>query len=250
MIAEPKQASLRLLTYNVHKGLRPLSKKTIQHQISELIHGYSPDIICLQEVWRRDEFTESDLEQFCDGIWTHKSYGQNALFPTGSQGNAILSKTPISQWENHDISVYGKEPRGILEAKIILDLMPVHIFCVHFGLNHSERIKQMGSLSQLLAQVPEGSEVIVAGDFNDWTGSLDRHFRELELTEAYRSIHKRLPRTFPSSFPILSLDRLYSRNLIATKVIRPRVRALSDHLPYLAEFCLTPSSHKNPMRDS
>ncbi|MFH7457068.1 endonuclease/exonuclease/phosphatase family protein, partial [Pseudomonas syringae group genomosp. 7] len=78
----------------------------------------------------------------------------------------LLSKYTITRHENLDISIHVTEKRGLLHC--ILEVPhagTVHAVCVHLGLRESNRRQQLKLLTELMARIPEGEPVIVAGDF-------------------------------------------------------------------------------------
>ena len=79
---------------------------------------------------------------------------------------------------------------------------------------------------------------MVAGDFNDLGEKLDAPMRDIGLTRAQCDGAPVL-RTFPSRFPIFSLDRIYIRGLRCTGITAPRGNIwarMSDHLPLVADL--------------
>jgi endonuclease/exonuclease/phosphatase family metal-dependent hydrolase len=104
------------------------------------------------------------------------------------------------------------------------------VVATHLGLSIRERRRQAAMLTELAAgETP----AVVAGDFNDWfwPGSVR------SVLSRFLSGRTRF-RTFPSVFPLLRLDRIYCRPrdaLIASFIDR-RARALSDHLPVIADL--------------
>ena len=92
----------------------------------------------------------------------------------------------------------------------------------------------------LLDQAPEsGLPLVVAGDFNDWRQRADALLRPCGLREVFAELHGKPARSFPARLPALRLDRIYVRNL---KASRPQVLAsrpwshLSDHAPLSVEI--------------
>ena len=69
--------------------------------------------------------------------------------------------------------------------------------------------------------------------------SCDRLASSLGMTEAFKSCHGKLSATFPAKLPVLSLDRIYVRNLSVKDAWvhtgKPWSQ-LSDHLPISAEL--------------
>ncbi|MCK0548116.1 endonuclease/exonuclease/phosphatase family protein [Pseudomonas syringae pv. aptata] len=170
--------SLNVLTMNMHMGFGIFNRRFILPELREAVRTVSADIVFLQEVHGeqqsharkvKDWPTISQYEFLADSMWSDFAYGRNAVYPDGDHGNALLSKYPIIQHENLDISIHGTEQRGLLHC--ILEVPHagrVHAVCVHLGLRESHRRQQLKLLNELMARIPEGEPVIVAGDFNDW----------------------------------------------------------------------------------
>lgn len=230
--------TIRVLSYNIHKGFTAAALK-------ESIQQVHADLVLLQEVvgFHQKRPTETQFEYLADGLWPHNAYGKNAVYTEGHHGNAILSKYPIVQWENEDVSLSRLERRGILHATLDVPGLQehLHVYCVHLGLFENDRAAQIAKIcARTAAKVPPAAPLIIGGDFNDWrqraTAALES---KLGLTEAFWSTHGRHARTFPSRLPFFSLDRLYSRGLACNSahLMSGGVwRKLSDHLPILAEF--------------
>ena len=185
-------------------------------------------------------------EFLADELWPEFAYGRNAVYPHGHHGNAVLSKFPIVAYENHDVSVDGHETRGLLHCMLRLPGRPLdlHAICVHLGLRESHRRHQLALLCRgdPRRMFPPAAPLIVAGDFNDWRG---RAHRMLEASAGLREVfvhsNGRSAKTFPASFPLLPLDRIYVRNARVHAPLplprRPWSR-LSDHAPLAAEIGL------------
>jgi endonuclease/exonuclease/phosphatase family metal-dependent hydrolase len=237
---------LRVLSYNIHKGFSVGNFRYLLDEIREAIRVVDADLVFLQEVCGQDPQTSpvdlvSQFEFLADSVWSHYAYGQNSAYRSGNHGNAILSKFPITQQENIDISVGGISQRGILHCTLNLhpstsdeDGISLHAMCVHLGLFELERRHQLKKLcDRIITNIPEGDPIILAGDFNDWRLTFDREFRgRLDLKESYRQVHGRLARTFPAWKPVFSLDRIYSRGLevVDAKILTGAPwNRLSDH---------------------
>jgi endonuclease/exonuclease/phosphatase family metal-dependent hydrolase len=179
-----------------------------------------------------------------DEVWTQFAYGRNAVAGSGHQGNALLSKYPILEWQNVDVSITGVEPRGMLHC--LLDVpggsQPLHAVCVHFGLRESHRRHQLQRLLDMISNdIPADAPLVVAGDFNDWRERAhSRLLADPSLNEIHASAHGRPARTFPAWLPLLRLDRIYVRNLRHRPLTMPRRpwSALSDHAPLAGEVRL------------
>lgn len=236
--------SIRVISYNIHKGFSALNRHFILEKIRETINLVHPDFVCLQEVLGHPKnIFQSQFEYIADQSWPHHAYGKNTAYPEGHHGNAILSKFPITSWGNQDVSINKVETRGLLHT--VIDLpgknCSLYLFCVHLGLLEKDRLKQIQIIATAIDFiVPPNSPLIIAGDFNDWKKSASGFLRnKLKLKEAFLELEKKHPLTYPSWFPFLALDRIYYRNLECKSVnlLKNKIWSkLSDHLPIEAEF--------------
>jgi endonuclease/exonuclease/phosphatase family metal-dependent hydrolase len=238
---------IRILTYNIHKGFSSVSFKYVLKGIQASIRETNADILLLQEVVGHHERhpISSQFEFLADQVWPHFAYGKNAIYTKGHHGNAILSKFPISFWENQDVSRSRIERRGLLHAAIEIPghTLPLHLVCAHLGLFEVDRKLQLKNLCERLsAMVPRHSPLIIGGDFNDWREQAGSRLKSaLGLHEAFLELQGESARSFPSWLPVLKLDRLYFRGLDCLSAEIPKGalwRELSDHLPLIAEFSL------------
>jgi endonuclease/exonuclease/phosphatase family metal-dependent hydrolase len=243
------KASLKVLTYNIHRGLSTFRKIDVLHAIVGLLDASEADIVFLQEVWQHHGISEHQLEALCDQSWEYRLFQKNAVFPEGAQGNVILSRLPVLSSVNVDITVAALEPRGFLHARV--ELPGTHatmaLICVHLGLCQYERLEQLKTLSHYIAtKIEPACPLIVAGDFNDWRGRNVRAYaRAVNLEEAVETRHGKFGKTYPSFAPMLPLDRIYFRKcqLKTARVVQDMtIKGLSDHLPVEAIFRLPPNA--------
>jgi len=255
-MTEPHPASslaFKVLTVNVHKGFTSFNRRFMLHELRDAVREVSADVVFLQEVLgthqrhagRVANFPQEPHYEFlADSIWQQHAYGRNAVYDNGHHGNAVLSKFPITRFENHDISVSGPERRGMLHCTLQPPghPTPVHAICVHLGLQEGHRQQQLRRVAELTRGLPEDEPVILAGDFNDWRGRAhDVLRREAGLHEVFVHASGRAVRTFPAPMPLLALDRIYVRGVsVHTPLALPRRpwNRLSDHAPLAAEIAL------------
>src|SRR5262249_10888417 len=140
-------------------------------------HG---DILFLQEVQglserfaaRHTQWPRAPQYEFlADTLWSEFAYGRNAVYEGGHHGNAVLSKFPIADWRNTDISQSWLERRGLLHCRLAMPGWNEQLHCinVHFGLLAGWRKRQVHALCEAIDKhVPPAAPLIVAGDFNDW----------------------------------------------------------------------------------
>jgi endonuclease/exonuclease/phosphatase family metal-dependent hydrolase len=181
----------------------------------------------------------------------------NAMYEAGHHGNAILSRFPILQTRNKDVSAHRFEQRGLLHCEIDLNgqsieregggdaagyppayPLRVHCFCVHFGLFGKGRRAQMQALiAHVQNEVPADAPLVIAGDFNDWRNQLSRELAsELDVYDAFHLGHGKPARSFPASFPLFKLDRIYVRGFDVVECHVHGGRRMSDHAALLAQL--------------
>jgi endonuclease/exonuclease/phosphatase family metal-dependent hydrolase len=261
--------TLRIATYNIHKGVSTLRGLPCVHALKQAIHTLDVDLIFLQEVQGRHDFNatqygdpqrghahwpEQAQHDFLAGDTHRAAYGMNAAYLHGHHGNALLSRLPIISSGNHDVSTHAFEQRGILHCMIDYQGQRLHCYVVHFGLFAKGRARQAQALIDVVRNSAAADEpVIIAGDFNDWRNHLSPLLRsELALIEVFderrsgpragieQRGRKTLPkqaRTFPAFMPWLRLDRIYVRGFhveTAQVLSGSQWGKLSDHAPILA----------------
>ncbi len=243
--------SLRVLSYNIHKGFNFGNRKFLLNEMRASIRELQPDLVCLQEVSGENirhkknlkEYPlESQFEYLADEVWPHFAYGKNAVYQHGHHGNAILSRFPIARWENIDMSTNRFEARGLLHAEISLpNQSKLHVLTTHLNLLEGGRTLQLAKMCEhLKKKLDPSDQVILAGDFNDWLETVGSRLKsELNFEEAFLKLEGKHPKTFPSFLPKLSLDRIYFRHLQLSEVSvlsGGHWKNLSDHLPLTALF--------------
>lgn len=237
---------IKLVSYNIHKGFDPLNQKFILEDIRELIRKTHADIVCLQEVVGRNEklndrgHIDNQIEFLADEFWSHYSYAKNAVYDHGHHGNLVLSKYPIDEFKNLDLSTNKYEQRGLLVCKLRLPDVDkkLTVMTTHLNLTHKGRAQQYGEIRNELNH-HGGEPILLAGDFNDWN---KRASTLLEGALGFEETHKKVKgayaKTFPAFYPFLPLDRIYARNLniLDARVLEvPHKMKLSDHLPLYTE---------------
>lgn len=241
----------KLLTLNTHKGFSTLNRRYVLPELRDAVRGIGADIVFLQEVLGKherhssrhaDRPRESQYEFLADSIWSDFAYGRNSVYTRGHHGNAVLSKFSILRFENHDVSIRGRERRGLLHCVMKLpgSEVELHAVCAHLGLLESHRRQQVERMCALVnAAVPPSAPLFVAGDFNDWRVRANATLaRCAGLEEVFHEAEGRSARTFPARWPLLRLDRIYYRNarVVGTELLSTAPWShLSDHAALAAE---------------
>ena len=245
---------LKILSYNIHKGFSQGNRKFVLNHIRDVLRKNDADVVFLQEVQGENSKHAANIDDWPDApqfeylaheLWPHTAYGKNAVYSHGHHGNAILSKYNILSWENIDVSSHPFESRGLLHAVIQPDdwKEQVHLICAHLALVEYGRLKQIAHIcARVNSNVPHEAPLIIAGDFNDWRLKSGQVLeRNLGVTEVHKAIHGKYARTFPSNFPLLKLDRIYTRKLrthSAASLTGKPWSELSDHAPLESEVSL------------
>jgi len=243
---------IKILSYNIHKGFTIGNRDFILEQIRFALRETNADILFLQEVLGDHQHqkcqipdwqTAIQFEYIADTFWPHFAYGKNAIYPEGHHGNAILSKFPILEWENHVISTNRFEHRGLLQTKIMIPQIEkeVVLFNTHLNLTQKGRDKQTEMIINIIQKEKENPWVLV-GDFNDWNKKISSTIENrLGAKEVFKTMTGKYPATFPSFYPMLSLDRMFIHKF---KIEQAKTfqdsqwKKLSDHLPLYAEIIL------------
>lgn len=244
---------LSVLTYNIHKGFGVGKVRFVLPKIKTLIQDLDPDFVFLQEVQGRNDRQqkrisdwpeENQTDFIATDIWQHSVYGKNAIYNAGHHGNALLSKYPLIEQDNINVSFLPRASRSLLHGVIELDGTKIHLMCVHLGLFKEERLKQVATLADRISEcVPTTEPLILAGDFNDWRKELtDSLETRLGLKEVMKEMNGKHAKSFPAITPTFQTDRIYYRGLSlnTAECFKGKPwRSLSDHLPIYATFSLS-----------
>lgn len=234
----------RVLSYNIHKGKGPLIGSVRLHDLISEVAGRRADLVMCQEVFhgmRQGDWDQS--RDLASGLDLVALYEPNAVYTKGHHGNTTLTKLDVRAVVNHNLSTNPFEKRGVLYSRHPLGGTHLHVFNTHLGLNNRQRRHQAGRICQLIEEAcADGGPILLAGDFNDWTGGLGELLRQKAgLENAMGRLVRERRVSWPSNRPIFDLDRIYFRGL---RLLESRVHQappwtrLSDHLPVEAEFAI------------
>jgi endonuclease/exonuclease/phosphatase family metal-dependent hydrolase len=189
------------------------------------------EIIALQEVLRPFD-AEDPLEVLADELGLHLTSVSTRVHRHGELRNAILSRWPMTSAFTIDLSLSRLEQRSAIVTQFEGGGASVSIVSTHLALVDRTRKRQVQSL--LDDERLQGAAILL-GDMNAWrrcpaTRTLEREFTILHHNRAW-------PPSFPSTRPVLALDRIYARGANVRSLRShdtPAARKASDHLPVLA----------------
>ena len=235
--------TFRIATYNIHKG-RGLDGRTRVERIARVLEKINPDIVALQEVINHEGLSMEDHQAsfLAKRLGHFFAIGKTREHRGGIYGNVTLSRWRFELVRQVDLTVSGREERGVLRTDIRIGHYVVHVFNVHLGTSHHERRTQAVRFMDvdLLRAVDISGPRIVLGDFNDWTHGLVT--RTLSAEFHLNDLAAHLPRTrnYPAILPLVHLDHIYCDHHIKVAVARFQRNRLcliaSDHLPLVADL--------------
>jgi len=227
---------LRVATYNLHECVGTDGTRSPE-RVLDVLRRLDADLLLLQEISNRyhPEGGGRMIDWFARALGMHAIVGQTLVRGDAAYGNACLSRPEPATVRLHDLSVPGREPRGLIELRYGARQAGLRVLATHLGLRRRERRRQYQYIARTLGTEP-APVTLLGGDFNDL--GLPRFFRQAlpGLDSAGRAP------SFPSRRPILALDRLYAwpggalRGVAAVKTATSRVA--SDHLPVIGEIDL------------
>ncbi|MFK8012377.1 MAG: endonuclease/exonuclease/phosphatase family protein [Marinicellaceae bacterium] len=243
---------IKIATYNIHRAIG-LDRRFRPERIISILKEINAEVILLQEVddgvpRSRELNLAKEIAEACD--YPYFELGHNVTLRKGHYGNATLSKFPIVNQRNIDLTIGNKKSRGCqytqLEINSTSKKPHLNVFNLHLGLSAKERQKQAGLLfrSREYRQIENNTPSIVAGDFNDWRSLLRALFIEGMgfkcATDKTRLLREVAMKTFPSFAPRGGLDRIYYKGdlelIHVSRYKKKLAKIASDHLPIITVF--------------
>ena len=233
--ATAERLRLRFVTYNVHACIGTDGEFSPQ-RISDILSELRADFVGIQELEDRILGAEPVSEYLARNLDMHAYRGSTLMRQDAHYGNVLLSRQPAQTLRLHDISVPGREPRGVIEANWRLLGRSVRLLVTHFGLSAHERRSQVDELLTIADSGNADIDVIL-GDLNEWR----------PMSYAIRTLKRRFPvvyrrRTWPAPRPLLSLDCVCISPASVDHSVHVEksmaTRRASDHLPLVCDLSL------------
>jgi endonuclease/exonuclease/phosphatase family metal-dependent hydrolase len=162
--------------------------------------------------------------------------------PRRQYGTAILSNTPILDWDNTYLPRFGDhEQRGLLRARINVRGVPVEVYNTHLQHNDAaERLAQAQAITQLIG-TPQDS-VVLLGDLNATPDAPEIRTLVDDLVDTWEAAGVGEPFTYPSEDPHSRIDYIMQSGDVVARTVAvvttPAAASASDHLPVVADVAL------------
>lgn len=227
----------RVASYNIH-GCVGVDRRLSPRRIADVIGQMRPDIVGLQEVdtIAHGGGTLDQLDYLAKATRMEAIAGPTLARAVGHYGNGILTRFPVKAVRRLDLSVLGREPRGLLDVDLDVEGAPLRVLATHFGLRTAERRAQVQTVLRLIAQDADRPAILL-GDFNEW--NVKGHVVQTLNAALGPSV---AVKSYPSWWPVCSLDRIWfgpGRGVVSCAAHATFTsRLASDHLPVVAEIAL------------
>lgn len=235
---------MRLLSWNIHKGIGGRDRRYSLSRIIDCIEAENPDFICLQEVdrlVRRSQFDDQPrlLARY---FRAHAVYQSNVAVGDGGYGNLVLSRWPVESRHRILLRHRTRKPRGAQLLQIDSPEGSLHLVHTHLGLAERERHWQMDRLlGHMLFRSADPLPTLVVGDLNDWRNTLAKASLAANGFAHVTSPISRF-RSFPAWLAVGALDKAFVRGPIDVRQARivktSLAKTASDHLPLVIDFHL------------
>jgi len=203
---------MRILTWNIH-GARDASIAEIAGEIA----GHDADVVCLNEVKRRDGKRLGHALRM-------RAFVASSLI--GPYGNAIFTNEPVTAWRRFRFSRVRRIDRR--DAALITLGDGTMIAAIHLGLRAPER-SRLGA--ELIAALPD--RAIVAGDANEAPDHAAVRSLSSRFDDAGREGDEP---TFPAAAPHSRIDFVWLPKGTRVQAWRVVATEASDHLPLVVDI--------------
>lgn len=220
-----------------------MDRRTRPERISDVLADLGADIIALQEVIGLGHATPGHAEGFGAALGMGWVMAPTRELRRHQFGNVVLSRFPIRDHTQHDLSWKSSEPRNSQRVEIEVGPGCVQIFNVHLGTAVLERRYQASRLANWVHERRPPGPKIVLGDFNEWMRGNATAILEDRLESVDLSPYLPKRRSYPGFFPLVHLDHIYHLGKVEVRrveLIRTRkAKIASDHLPLVADIRVT-----------
>lgn len=231
------RTTLRIVTYNIHRS-RGMDRLIRPLRVAEVLRAIDADVIALQEVVGAGP-RGSHIEEIGAALGMGWVMAQTRELRGHQFGNVVLSRFPITEHCQHDLTYKTCEERCMQRVDVEVNGHTLHVYNVHLGTAILERRHQAQRLAAIVSNRHVTGPKIVLGDFNEWTRGLTTTLLSSRLKSVDLQQYMKRRRHYPGLFPILHLDHIYydgPLEIVHIEVFRNRLSLVaSDHLPLIAD---------------
>ncbi len=246
---------MKFLTYNIHFWAGMDGRPNLD-RVEEIIRQSKADVIGLNEVlhpWISPTGPQYPLPELARRLNMFWIFGfsfeqhQGRGFWAGFLGNALLSRYPVSSWQNYKLPGWkNRKQRNLLQARLDTPYGPVVAMTTHLDhLLEPVRRRQLEGIKEQLLQV-KGPHILM-GDFNihepvhssfyKIVPTVIKRLRAFGYTDSFATVGKGKGLSYKIGRPRLRIDFMWVPNAYAdglrnAKVVNCDVSWLaSDHQP-------------------
>ncbi len=211
--------SLKIMTYNIQHGVG-MDNRLNLNRISRVINKGGAGIIGLNEVDKRmpRSLFINQAKKIAGDLNMTYVFGPTFKLGLSSYGNALLTVYPVLEVDNIILPGNGREPRGLLEARLLIPgFGEMLVLTTHLSLQEEARRSEINFLLNYLENLNEAA--ILLGDFNTELKGMG-NFTALSYQE----------KTYPANRPGTGIDMIFV-NFPADYELYTIMSDGSDHLP-------------------
>ena len=178
----------------------------------DFLFKYKCGILCLQEITNEDQFN-------------YIKHKLNYAYSYLSNNNAIFTDFEVNTTEKILLNnFYLYKPNSFLHSQLKINDLELNIINIHLT-SDITGFKQKNEKTEIVNYIETHNlnDVLIIGDTN-CIDSFDKNDMLLKYTK--HSVGS----TYPSPYPLMSLDKLYSKNIDIFDGERFECKDLSDHL--------------------
>jgi len=235
------------MTYNIAAGFGDLERT------AAAIKASSPDLVALQEVdvhWSERSHFADEAAVLSDRLGMQVRFariyqipGADSAAPPREFGVAILSRFPIVDFSNHEITrLSTQQPNpvpaplpGFLEAKIDIGGVKVRVFNTHLDYRSDPRVREQQVMDMLGYIGNSSGPTLLFGDLNAPPDAKELRPLLARLRDAWPA-SEGMGFTYPAEAPVRRIDYVLTSGEFRVKSATvPDVQA-SDHRPVVVEL--------------
>ncbi|WP_295117036.1 endonuclease/exonuclease/phosphatase family protein [uncultured Chitinophaga sp.] len=242
--AEPKMATIKYMTYNIHAANPPGAPGTVDiNAIANVIIQANPDVLFLQEVDKgtnRNGYTGDMAKEIAALVKMNYSFYSSIAYMRGFYGIAILSKYPLKNNRKYMLPKANATDEQRVLGIATVDLPGVDSLTLAVThLQHTAGGGRLAQINEVISHLSKTSDrILIGGDLNENPSATD-FFNVFDGAFTRTCVGVNCPNTSSAQNPTVIIDHLGFRpsnafGILSHNVIQERVA--SDHLPVIAEL--------------